>query len=314
MRGHHREKLDSYPVEWLLRIVREWVFRVNLSARMHIQKILENASRRQSAEATWLLSVLTKNNSESLPAVARLDWVRECLSSSATDNPWFDYYYGRAFDDAERIKQSALSGYPPAIFVIAGRVWKDDGSGFLCRLKKASALGDADATYHLALRTSFDESVQYYHTAAQQGHPTAMEYFSASSGALFGRAIALSGHCNFSYGAREREAMRYDFQYRFELGRELFGVDEFSTMAAELPLEILQSIEFYTDVTRNARSASLSTILVLHDGCGVARDVARMIGKMVYDTRNVEAGLWQTLCFCTQEKKDPLAKIRRLIS
>ena len=73
-------------------------------------------------------------------------------------------------------------------------------------------------------------------------------------------------------------------EFKFVIGRELEGYEEFWEEGTH-PIEFHQRcIRFYLDEIHRARRAALQTTFGLRRILG--RDVSGMIGKMVYETRN----------------------------
>ena len=300
-------KLDSYPVEWLLQAIRDWLFedyRCNRSGT-YAQKLLENAANRQNEEAKWLLKRLTLNGTKCIPDFGatgsdyrnKMAWLRVCFYLSENNDPWNNYYYGMSHLENppfELIEKSAKSEYPPAMRAYGRllflRNWAEGEDLAVFWFKKASVLGDAASSCELSWRyEGIDENVaeQYYRIAVQQGSSCAMRERFPS---LLGRAIALSG----MYAKHEENrVLTYTVQDRFAFGRELQGADEFSDVLSKFQLDMLMCITLYTSVTEKARTAALHAILALRRR--LSKDVAVMIGKLVYDTRNVDADAWRHL-------------------
>ena len=76
----------------------------------------------------------------------------------------------------------------------------------------------------------------------------------------------------------------------YAFGRELHGYEQLWDDNVRIIPEFQEHVNFYATVTERARRAALQTTFGLREILG--RDVARMIGRMVYETRFTNANIW----------------------
>ena len=84
-----------------------------------------------------------------------------------------------------------------------------------------------------------------------------------------------------------------DTQLLFVVGRELEGYDQFWDAGRHVSDQVARCIDVYLTITHCARVAALQTISSLKQR-GIPRDVAVLIGRLVYATRD-DAILWLVL-------------------
>jgi hypothetical protein len=249
-------KLDSIPADQLVCVARNWFIKEEYAylTLNVIKKMIHSAEMRGNDEAKWLLPNLYDEN-----------W-----SMSGNDPKNYYYkgmqivYYGVSMEIIEHgtrlIVKSAKQGFAPAI---AWASYGDDGI--------VPDTSNCDwLKYEAEDRDDNDECFKLMELAAKGGNVDAM-YFIDSYNA---RYVLLT--CSL------------DIQYykapSYTNGRELDGYDEFWDPGTHPHESWFPSIRLYREVTNRARRAALQTVVVLRFCLG--RDVARMIGMMVYRSRS----------------------------
>ena len=81
----------------------------------------------------------------------------------------------------------------------------------------------------------------------------------------------------------------YDLDTIFLIGSELEGYEDLWGDHLVLSEDLIRCIDFYLTVVHAARVAALQTVLILRRH--LVKDVAILIGKMIYDTRK-DVNLW----------------------
>jgi hypothetical protein len=209
-----------------------------------------------TSESEWLLEKLS-------PTKDKLRWILNITEKE--DNAWGWYYRGRALCKLGRsinglplLIRSANIGFVPAISYLCINGFRDpklDDTKQFELLCKAADEWDAGAT-----ATLVDE---YQHRLSPV-------YFAII---IARRALSFNAWPDYKFRQNSKES--------YVAGREVEG----------FPVVLFKSsIEFYLDVTHRARRAALQTTILLVRYVG--RDVARLIGKMVYETRD-DVEVWE---------------------
>jgi hypothetical protein len=257
-------KMGTIPVEHLLTIARQ-----ELWSQIPLQEVMplyENAAKRGNVEAEWV--------------------VRTRLAVE-DDTPMCKYYR------TNRFKEAAEAGFVPAMAF----------SNDILMVKQAAILGDADALCKLGRMTDdFSDKISFFIHAADHGSSYAMRFLCImkktgiivldppSFAKYLARIILYHrwGHYDFRDDIRPDES---DPMCMYVFGRELQG---YETIQRSLGFHKLRSarlasspelrcIDFYLNVSHRARRSAL---YVVHAFRGIfGRDVARLVGKAVYKTR-----------------------------
>jgi hypothetical protein len=306
-RGSRIDKLRSIPPDHLLLIAREWVLCGDdtwNTSTAHVTKVLE-AAKDVSEESGWLLDKLRSKGD--IPEFgddedAKLRWVAEIM---ATDNsPRAQYYRGRALwelgdDDDDCLKllrQSADAGFAPAMSELGSNFEDEEG---LAWLQRAGALNDPEALREMALRSTDRKRFELLSEAASRGHADSM-YLLASEfadrlttveTATFDARYILYT-CDLTHEIRSVvEYAGGDLAVLYAVGRELEGYEQFWDTDKHPHGVYLPCIDVYLTVMHRARQAALQAVTGLRQYLG-GRDVARLIGKIVYGTRQSDAHEW----------------------
>jgi len=185
------------------------------------------------------------------------------------------YFLMASFDPNAHPKLAQItanSGYPPAMSFYARQLAINGDCNADEWSRKAAELGDPDGLYQVANGDPTKLAV-----AAAHGSIKAM--YAIGTDVMHARASFYGGYLNFMMQKR-------DCQTRFNVGRELvdfehvWGFPQYTTNVDNV----------YIHVDEAARRATLLTLYALRPLLG--RDVARMIARLVYETRNYDAECW----------------------
>ena len=318
VRRSRRDRLVSIPPDHLLLMAREWMFGGNNFNKSvaHVTRVLESAAARGSDESGWLLDKLRSKGA--IPEFgddgkAKRRGLAKIMATD--DTPRAQYYRGRALvrrlgneDDAglKLLRQSAKAGFAPAMSRL-GLVVEDEDEK-LTWLRKAAELNDPDGLYQLALWVG-EGRFELLCEAAARGHAGRMwslaeEFFDRLSpveAATFGARHVLYTGLKYRVGPSVGEAAQRmengqadanDVAVLCATGRELEGYDQLWDVD-KLPHEShLCCIDVFLTVTHRARRAALQTVAGLRE-LGLPRDVAVLIGRMVFATRTDAWSWWQ---------------------
>ena len=316
VRRSRRGRLASIPPDHLLLMAREWVlsgFNRNTSVA-HVTRALESAAARGSEESGWLLDKLRSKGD--IPEfgkyqLPKLRWFAEIMATE--DSPRAQFYRGRALrwlgDGDSGLKllwQSAEAGFAPAMSEL-GVVVRDRADG-IALIRKAAELNDPDGLFLLANRVK-EGRFELLCEAASRGHADSTcrlagdfsDRLSSVEVATFGaRFVLYSGNHVFVGPGIEDMVQRSragslganDVAVLYAAGRELEGYDQLWD-AGRHPNEVLiRCVDIYLAVMHRARRAALQTVAGLRE-IGLPRDVAVLIGRIVYETRTDAWAWWQ---------------------
>lgn len=297
------DKLKSIPPDHLLLMARDGIFdEARNSSTMHVIKVLEVAAK-GSEEGAWLLDKLRSMGD--VHGFGRMRFLVEIMSTE--DSPRAKYYRGRALrkisdddDGFELVRQSAEAGFAPAMSWLGG---VDHGKWFC----KSAELKDPDGLYFLACDSEEEKAFGMHCCAAALGNYNSMhllvrlfsKQLSQVEAATFeGRQVLYGGWgihivpfiCDAERRLEKKVADGNDLDILYALGRELEGYDQFWDHGNVPHERYLRCIDVYLTVMHRARQAALQTVTGL--GRFVGRDVAKLIGKMVYDTRQSDSYAW----------------------
>lgn len=269
-RPSRRDKLLSIPPDHLMYAARENILGISDLNPM-VVNLLKSAAQRGNREADFLLGRLGFCDFGK-DWKARLRW----LIGLMDDSPMSLYYQGRATRTVDwendnaftLLMRSAKAGFAPA----ASQCYPKSHT----LIENAAALGDPDALFL---------SGQIF-SAACNGHLDSM-YELATEGSdrspMWGARYVLLAECN-TFMEMETFHGLENGSIMFKVGRELEGYASIWRKGRELDPVYIQCIEFYLNSIHRARRAALQTVVGLRPILG--RDVACMIGKMIYGIRN----------------------------
>jgi hypothetical protein len=300
-RGSRIDKLRSIPPDHLLLMAREWVFGDdnNNTSTAHVTKVLEAA--RGSEESGWLLDKLRSKGD--IPEFgddwkAKWRWVAEIMATE--DSPRANYYRGaslRGLDDSgtgmKLLRQSAEAGFAPAMVWLGIELENEEGMAWI---QRAAALNDPEALREMSFRFTDRKRFELLSDAASRGHADSIyrlanwvsDRSSPVEAATFGARYILYT-CDLTHEIRS-VVESSDLAVVYAAGRELEGYEQFWDTDSHPHDVYLHCIDAYLTIMHSARQAALQTIAGLKQYLG--RDVARLIGKMVYDTRQSDASEW----------------------
>jgi len=325
VRVSRRPKLDSIPDDWLLRMARESLF--GLDSVGHAMKLLGTVAARGNEEAAWLLDVIRRYH---YFCKNKSDWLAEIMARE--EGPRAQYYRGRALvqlkgtNDVHALsllRESAESGFAAAMALLGLclRIQLSDDEG-TAWLRQAANRNDPDAL-HWVGDSNASRRFELWEAAAKRGHPESMWYLTEFGPQRFSpvdivtlqaRSVVISR--GTIYG-RESIVNQTDAPLMYIIGRELEGYDQLWDMEHKgdfsewmdgapfrrqyLAQKFVPCIDLFLTVSHRARVAALQTIVVLIRHYGFPRDLAVLIARRVYQTRE-EAVLW--LQTSTRQKKD----------
>lgn len=267
-RPSRRDKLLSIPVSHLLPLVRSSIFK--LRNDFDVIFVLRSCADRGDSESIWLL--------ENLEGIPEYEWIA-ALSTIQEDTPIGNYYRALAHNEKaiwiELLRKSAEAGFVPAM-VRFGSLIRD-----MDLLKRSYELNDPEAALMLAILDK-PRQFEFLYKAATLGNIEALyrvvrhypEKLSLGEWALFS-----ARHILFNGRLGNREIASLDDGTMFLVGRELEGFQRLWTRACH---HYTDCVQLYLDTIHRTRRAALQTIAGLRPILG--RDVARMIGRMVFFT------------------------------
>ena len=192
------------------------------------------------------------------------------------DTPISNYYRWIILKDTSALKRSEDSGFLPAM-----EFSRNDAI-----VKLAADAGELHAIYrtHKDFNTLYLLAKKAYPFAISAIVATYSELLSQNEYPMFvGRLILLNGDkltmCTFS-----------NITQRFWFGREIGLYPQYWVEGHFPRRESMDCISIYETISNRARRSSLQVVAALKPFLG--RDVATMIGKMVYKTRETECDIW----------------------
>lgn len=291
-----RGLMESIPPEHLLLVARTWLFDMNTNeTNVDIHKALKSAADRGNLESAWLLDKLPPNNN--INVLEKFKLIAEIMCTE--DNPWGWYYRGRAtcligrdgYFGLELLRKSANADFLPAIYCLSYcSVYEQE--------RNVASVKSIDLEYPDAL--FFCRDFNSFYKAATKGHVKSMrgllyDYIDRLTNvekAMFGaRCLLLNGKVPSSFrqivtgGLRLLDTGTADTEcltFLRTFGRELNGYSDLWITGKHPDSHYLQCIDVYLTMRHRARRSALQTVVVLSRFLG--RDVARMIGKMVYES------------------------------
>lgn len=267
-RPSRRDKLLSISPDQLLLIAR---YKLSNYIDLNVE-ILKSAAVRGNEECAWFLENDFTENS------ARAQYYQGLKTYC------FDSVIG-----VKLLRKSAKNGFVPAMSELGQVLNYNDEEERVAWIRKAASLNDANGLYLLStLVASMDFDLLY--SAAIQGIPLAIwnlisvfrDRLSLTEVMVFcARYVLISGSDSYLGPVIENVIESGNVGMMYVAGRELEGYSVIWNNE-KTPKEVwLQCIEVYLDEMHRARRAALQTTFGLRRILG--RDVAGMIGKMIYE-------------------------------
>lgn len=306
-----RSRLESVDPHHLVLVVRRQV--LDPWSRWHLSDLVavaRSSALRGCEEAEWLLTHL-----EGAKVPVREDgrWGEESLAwllgtIANEESPIALYYTAQmtsvpyAGRDAvtDMFEQAARDGFAPAMAALSE--WTMDFAT-LPWATRAAALHDPDALNFLA-QMQDPEDFALHLEAATYGSAGSMHwlsdvsdemglsqlqrsYWRARAFFLFGtdRANHVVSDALSRMTAVHVQWREEDVRLVFQVGREVEGFEQVRRNPPEASYDIHRCIDLYLWIVHTARRAALQAVVVMRQ-LGVPRDVAIMIGRIVYSSRD----------------------------
>jgi hypothetical protein len=305
-RASRLDKLLSIPVDHILLLVRECIFGSRSCSQFdletHVKKLLESCIKRGDDESSWLFEKLRDISLCEENIIARSTSLANIMAME--DTPRAQYYEGMLrlwFDDNLSIKlllRSANSGFVPAMAAI-GEELKS-----LHWIKKAAKRKDPFGLWLLGShkKNMRDYDYNFIFAAAECGYDWAMRVVGLHySMRLPSWNDALRYYARYIlYSMNDNDCGNYirtdttntnDLKGMYVIGSEIEGYAALWYQNYEPQRCLLKCIEVYLTIMHHARRAALQATGEFRRHVG--RDVAGLIGKMVYNTRtDVQVWWW----------------------
>lgn len=286
-RPSRRDKLLLITPMQLLIIVRDWLF--GFYAICDMIHVLRSAAERDDEESIWLMGKIHDIPKFGSAWKLRLQWLVSTMTTD--DSSYANYYRGRAlFRLGEKdtgimfLRKSANAGFASAMAEL-GYCLVLEGIKEIGWMEKAAEREDPDGFYWVAVG---ENSFKHLRNAVSRGHIYAMNVLALSHKCKLSPVDILTFQARYMLLSGDEHKM--DNSYHFIIGRELEGYEQLWGSYWKPKKEYLGSIELYLDITHRARRAALQTTVGLRMRLG--RDVARLIGKMVYESRD-DVEVWK---------------------
>jgi hypothetical protein len=252
-------KLQSIPLAWRWFIVHEWFMenKNNNDTVAHIISVLESIGTKES---NALLDAVRSKDEKAYPS--RRIWFQNIMSLEK--NPLYYAIYNK---DTGLIRKLAESGNVLAMACMHDDFWTE----------KAAALNQANALFYL---TNF-EDFKGLAKCAGFGHTTAMYMLSNTS--------SIDRHLWRAWYVLLTGTVVYDTnpvlpEHMYAVGDIMEGYDQFWDEGKRVREGFMHCINFYISIRDRVRKAALHTVLCLRRR-QICRDVASLIGEMVYKNR-----------------------------
>ena len=314
VRAPRGSKLKGYSSNFLVHVVREWLFEPLFSGSIQspsfAAKLLASAARRKNDEGCWLQERFLAGG----PLVARKvedmrGWLEKMFLPAEEQRGRFSSFYaGKVLITFERgselgwelMECSARAGYAPAICTMASRtmplslewleraVEKNEGRAFVMMAQM-----DYSKRFELLHRAALCEDlIGMRSVSLEYGDRLAPEEASrfAARFVLFSASSNLLIPGYYVRASKEGLIENFNLDQPFAIGRELEGYEQFWDAGTCLAERDLLCIEVYLTTIHNARRAALQTVAVLMEK-EFPRDVAKLVAKMVFATRH-ETKVW----------------------
>lgn len=184
------------------------------------------------------------------------------------------YYAGRASCNNELIRKSAELGFTPAM-ADYGRLFRT--SGFL---QKAFDLDELEAFPEYVCESNFELCKK----AADRGHFNCMLILSSNFRDRLSDIECITFAARYVISTNRNFEMPTDLGLAYVAGREFQGYDQLWPMEGRhYQPSVKLCMQIYQNGIMRARRAALCTVMCLRGIVG--KDVARLIGKYVYQTR-----------------------------
>lgn len=236
----------KYSTKFLLNVVRQSINRYNGIIWISIQIILHLVNRSDcNDEIRWILETFKNDN--------------RCLTVMKTAKQPFKSYYEFYCGYIDTIPYT--DDLPE--YVLTKLALKNaDANMFTIALER----GDVTAMYMRGLQKNLPELIL---RAAEQGSILAMMHL--------GKTDSLWNVRNWLFGYNFVPFNDKNTIITSDIGREVEGYEWY------MPLVCQDSVQHYRTVSHSARRAALQSVILLTRQIG--RDVARLIGKLIYSQR-----------------------------
>jgi hypothetical protein len=262
-----------FPATHLLQAARRWLF----STQKRYHETLDFAMKLLKAagceESMWLLARL--HSTKRLFHTTKYRWIHDAMIGDYSARA--NYYRGRALrlmdymhDALSLLSSSAEAGFAPAMIEMSN-------FGDLDWLGKAANLGDPTALFKLG----------QFEGAAANGHILSYKILSEKLAHHFSTTEVATFRARYVLLSRDVDYVGkgcyWSVPEKYVMGRELYGYEVIWGPKHKLNPKYRTCIRIYLDITERARRAALQTTFGLRAILG--KDIARMIGKMVYEMR-----------------------------
>lgn len=302
--------------------------------------LVESAARRGgNEEARWLCDALTKHGpppnvwvspsySEGTDEHKRWKWVAETMTTD-DDSLWAQLYRGAALLRLRDPRGKALlltlieRGFVPAIGELGGYCWQmreDFGEG-RALVRRAAELGDPIGMYWLG-EDREEPWFELWTRAASMGHCRALWWLgndgrgkldAVKCAQLCARGVLYSGNFDrwccpdallaylrrLCYSYDGDPVTQLEMEVMYAVGRELQGHELFWDYDTVMNPEYRMTIVHYMSVSHAARRAALQTVVVMRM-MRLPRDIATVIAKLVYASREDVSAWWNTNSGCEE--------------
>ena len=286
-------KLRSMDTGHLVELARDYVLHRATPFYMELaNKMMMEAASRGNEEGRW---VLERDDDSS--AIAKYYSYMEIEDAD-------DDYVG-----IDLLRESAERGFPPAMSCLGTvLLQQDDDEESIMWLQRAASLNDPLGMYRLAKHTTAeDERYALILRSAELGCCDSMEELLERYGkrlGLISRVFFNAKSClydDYAYSSTDIDAIfdrrkdghdfdELDVQALYVAGKEMEGYECLWPPDQRANLEHQLVIDFYLDLSHRARRAALQTVVALRPLLG--HDVARMIARHVYATRELDTAAW----------------------
>jgi hypothetical protein len=262
--------------------------------------VLKSAAGEESA---WLLDKLHDVPDGGSPWY-RMMCFAEIIANE--DSSRAHYYQGMVllqlgqYGGVKLVKRSADAGFAPAMSELGNELGLNKEANLeesMEWIRKAAVLKDPVGLYFLSFLVK-KEKFELVRESAIRGYAPSMKILAkdfstrlspVEAATFSARHVLLSGNNHYVPAVIAMAVMEEDLDILYAAGRELEGYEALWDKC-KLPYAAhLKCIDVYLTITHRARRASLQTTVGLRQYIG--RDVARLIGQMVYQTR-AEAWWW----------------------
>jgi hypothetical protein len=242
-----------------------------------VTKVLKSAASRGDSESAWLLDKLHSKGT-TLKIASKERWVADVMESESKSSSMAQYYRASAMcrlgehtSFLRLIRQSAEGGYAPAMARMGHM--STDVDTRLDWITKATKLKDPDALFYSFVYVN--DGNGYDHCLNAINHPERATFI--QNAVFCARYVLYSGDVSFI------PLSTVSLPVLYAAGREIEGYDQFWDKGRHPHEAYQRAIDVYLTELHRARRAALQATFCLSVSLG--KNVARLIGKMVYQTR-----------------------------